>query len=309
VQSYNGEFDHDYASGSPDAGFYIGACYQCNAPITDVVSEHNGIGYSGTNSGGNLTIVRSTFRNNRVGIVPNSGSYEECYPERETTVVGNLVYDNNQADTPAIDVALLAMNNGILVAGGRNNDIERNRVYGQKSAGIGLVPFPETDAVANIPPDSELHTPCSETKKEPKVDKSQVKNPVYWPPKDNRVVGNVVEGSGLADLAVGTLGDMTVLGLANCFSDNTAATTAPKDLQALTPCTGTGSGGDQTAGALDLVTLMAGARPPAGDYKTQPEPGDQPNMPDAATAPAQAAVDLPPKIDVSTIPVPDKPAS
>ena len=83
------------------------------------MSEYNGLGYSGTNSGGNLLIVNSIFRHNRAGIVPNSGSYELCYPERDTTIVGNLVYDNNQADTPAIDVALLAMGNGILVAGGR----------------------------------------------------------------------------------------------------------------------------------------------------------------------------------------------
>ena len=78
-----------------------------NAVITDVVSEHNGLGYSGTNSGGNLLIVNSVFRNNRAGIVPNSGSYELCYPERDTTIVGNSVYSNNQPDTPAIDVEQL----------------------------------------------------------------------------------------------------------------------------------------------------------------------------------------------------------
>ena len=57
-------------------------CFPCDAVIDHVVSEHNGLGYSGTNSGGNLLIVNSTFRNNRAGIVPNSGSYELCYPER-----------------------------------------------------------------------------------------------------------------------------------------------------------------------------------------------------------------------------------
>ena len=113
--SMNGDLEHIYAAGSPDAGVYIGECFPCNSVIDDVVSEHNGLGYSGTNSGGNLLIVNSTFRFNRAGIVPNSGSYELCYPERETTIVGNIVYSNNQADTPAIDVALLAMGNGILV--------------------------------------------------------------------------------------------------------------------------------------------------------------------------------------------------
>ena len=70
--------------------------------------EYNGLGYSGTNSGGNLLIVNSTFRYNRAGIVPNSGSYELCYPGRDNTIVGNIVHDNMQPDTPAIDVAILA---------------------------------------------------------------------------------------------------------------------------------------------------------------------------------------------------------
>ncbi|MGZ4706108.1 MAG: right-handed parallel beta-helix repeat-containing protein, partial [Acidimicrobiales bacterium] len=74
--STKGQFDHSYASGSPDAGVYIGQCQPCDAVISEVTSEHNGLGYSGTNSGGNLLIVNSIFRHNRAGIVPNSGSYE-----------------------------------------------------------------------------------------------------------------------------------------------------------------------------------------------------------------------------------------
>ena len=95
-----GQFDHIYAAGSPDAGIYVGQCYPCDAVVTDVISEHNGLGYSGTNAGGNLVIVNSTWRNNRAGIVPNSGSYELCYPQRDATIVGNIVHDNNQPDTP-----------------------------------------------------------------------------------------------------------------------------------------------------------------------------------------------------------------
>ncbi len=306
--STKGQFDHDFASGSPDAGFYIGECHPCDAVISDSVSEHNGLGYSGTNSGGNLLIVNSTFRFNRAGLVPNSGSYELCYPERDTTIVGNTVYSNNQGDTPAIDVALLAMGNGILVAGGRDNTIERNLVYDHERTGIGLVPFPETDAVDNIPSEEAMAKPCAETKKQPKVDPKTVKNPVYWPPKNNKVIGNVIEKSGLADIGVGTLGDMTIKSLNNCFSDNTAATSSPTDLQGMSPCTGTGNGADPTAGALDLVALMASARPPKGDYKTQPEPPDQPNMTDPTGSPARPATDVPMKVDVAAIKLPTKPA-
>ncbi|MBS1848024.1 MAG: hypothetical protein JST73_07075, partial [Actinobacteria bacterium] len=123
--SVNGLFDHDYGSGSPDAGFYIGGCNPCNALLDHDVSEYNGLGYSGTNSGGNLIIANSIFRHNRAGVVPNSGSYEKCYPERGNIIVGNLVYDNNYDSGPAIDNARLAQENGILVAGGRDNQILR----------------------------------------------------------------------------------------------------------------------------------------------------------------------------------------
>src|SRR5699024_839011 len=29
--SYHGQFDNSYGSGSPDAGFYIGQCFECDA--------------------------------------------------------------------------------------------------------------------------------------------------------------------------------------------------------------------------------------------------------------------------------------
>jgi Right handed beta helix region len=301
-----GLIEHSYASGSPDAGFYIGQCYPCDAVIDDVVSEYNGLGYSGTNSGGNLTIVNSTFRYNRAGIVPNSGSYELCYPERDTTIVGNVVHSNNQPDTPAIDVALLAMGNGILPAGGVGNTIERNLVYDHDRTGIGLVPFPEEDANDDIPPPTDDERPCDETIDEAPADAASIPDLLIWNPRDNRVVGNVVEDSRLADIGVGSLDDVSQLG--NCFAGNTFATSAPLELEALAPCEGEGSGGDWTAGAIDLVALMTAVQPPSGDYKTTPVPGEQENMPDAATAPADPATGMPPSVDVDAIEVPSRPS-
>jgi len=303
--SVNGQLDNSFASGSPDAGFYIGQCYPCNAVIDNVVSEYNGLGYSGTNSGGELYIVNSTFRHNRAGIVPNSGSYELCYPERESTLVGNLVHSNNEASTPAIDVALLAMGNGILVAGGTNNVIERNLVWDHERTGIGLVPFPEEDASDVPPPPEDDQRPCDEAREDELPDPETIDDLVLWEPRGNTIRGNVVEDSGLGDLAVGTLGDDPA-SLGNCFAENTFTSTAPTALEQLAPCEGEGSG-DWTAGALDLVTLIASERPPSGDYKTQPEPGPQPNMPDAETAPPRPATDVPKKVDLDAITVPEKP--
>jgi len=304
--STKGQIEQSYASGSPDAGFYIGQCYPCDAVIDGVISEYNGLGYSGTNSGGNLSIVNSTFRYNRAGIVPNSGSYELCYPGRSTTIVGNVVYSNNQPDTPAIDVALLAMGNGILPAGGTGNDIERNLVFDHDRTGIGLVPFPEEDASDVPPPPEEDTRPCAETVNDAPADPADIPDLVIWEPRGNTVIGNVVEDSRLADLALGSVGDASTLG--NCFSGNTYATTAPLELEALAPCEGSGSGGDWSAGALDLITLMTAVQPPSGDYKTTPVPGPHPSMPDAATAPPRPATDVPASVDVAAIQVPARPS-
>jgi hypothetical protein len=322
--SVKGQFDNSLGSGSPDAGVYIGECYPCDAVIDNVISEYNGLGYSGTNSGGELYIVNSTFRHNRAGIVPNSGSYELCYPNRKTTVAGNLVYSNNETDNPAIDVALLAQGNGILLAGAVQNEIVNNLVWDHDRTGIGLVPFPEEDANDLAPDQSEWDTPCSETHDEevppiPEADCKAVEGllkgcVVIWNPYDNKVIGNVVEGSGVADIAVGTadlLGNgQTTDTLRNCFSNNTFATTAPTDLEGLAPCEGTPTSTDWNAGALDLIGLLGtpAPEPPKDAYKTTPEPTEQPNMPDAATAPARPATDVPAKVDVASIAVPAKPA-
>jgi len=308
--SVKGQLEHIYASGSPDAGIYIGQCYPCDAVISDVISEYNGLGYSGTNSGGNLLIVNSTFRHNRAGIVPNSGSYELCYPERETTIVGNVVYDNNQPDTPAIDVALLAMGNGILVAGGNRNVIERNLVFDHERTGIGLVPFPEEEANDLVPDPDTWDTPCAEVREEPLPDHPEdALALVLWDPQQNSVRGNVVSGSGVADLAFGSLQE-DLAGLGNCFSGNTFETTAPNDLEALAPCDGAPTATDWTGGALDLLALMTAEQPPSVDYREAPtpEPLAQPNMPDAETAPPRPAIDVPFAVDLDAIAVPERPA-
>jgi hypothetical protein len=305
-----GQLEHIYASGSPDAGVYIGQCYPCDAVLDDVISEYNGLGYSGTNSGGNLLIVRSTFRYNRAGIVPNSGSYELCYPGRDNTIVGNTVHSNMQPDTPAIDVALLAMGNGILVAGSNRNVIERNLVFDHERVGIGLVPFPEEQANDAVPDESTWDTPCADVRDDPPAETDPAAlELVLWDAMQNIVADDDVSGSGLADLGVGSL-QPDLAGLGNCFGGNTFTSTAPTALEALAPCDGEPTATDWAAGALDLGALIGTERPPSVDYETAPtpEPPDQPNMPDAATAPASPATNVPFEVDVEAIPVPERPA-
>jgi hypothetical protein len=267
-----GLFEHSYGSGSPDAGFYIGQCYPCDAVIRDVVAEHNGLGYSGTNAGGDLYIVDSVFRENRAGIVPNSGSYELYPPERETTIVGNLVYANNNYDTAAIDSARRAGGNGILVAGGNDNVIERNRIFDHDITGVAIVLIDDAEAPGGF----------------------------YWP-SGNVVQGNVIEDSRLADIGMVQEDDG-----GNCFADNEFTLSAPVDIEALAPCEGEGSG-DPDQGALDITSLASlDDKPESGDYRDMPPPDPQQVMPDADSADWEPA-GAPPEIDIDSIDVPESP--
>ena len=129
---------------------------------------------------------------------------------------------------------------------------------------------------------------------------------------------NVVEDSGVADLAVSTV-DIVGSGestedLGNCFAGNTFSTSAPEQLEQLAPCDADGnlvdgSGGDWEVNALDLLGLFGDPAdaPPEDAYQSTPEPGPQPNMPDAESAPASPATDVPGAVDIDAITVPDRP--
>jgi hypothetical protein len=288
-----GLFEHSYASGSPDAGFYIGQCTQCDAVIDNVIAENNGLGYSGTNAGGDLYIINSTWRDNRAGIVPNTLSSQLDPPQAGATIVGNVVYDNNNHDSPAIDVARRATGNGIIVAGGTENLIERNLVFDHDVTGIAVIPLDDEEAPGG-----------------------------FWMPAGNVVRDNTVEDSTLGDLA---LADAYVLAagplaavfgfddpeeagvdLDNCFEDNTFSSSGPADIEAVAPCEGERQG-DPTEDAFDILELATlDDKPESGDYQTQPEPEPQENMPDADSASWEPA-GSPPPVDVAAIDLPERP--
>jgi hypothetical protein len=270
--SSDGLFEHSFASGSPDAGFYIGQCDPCQAVITDSISEWNGLGYSGTNASSQLYIVNSTFRHNVAGIAPNTLDGELLPPFHDVSVVGNLVHDNGNVDAPALAFEWAAQGNGILLAGGGDSYVARNRVLNHPQSGIAI--FPMLDAN-------------------------------FYMSYDHRVVDNVVDGSGLADL---TLGGPSTSG--NCFTGNEHNSSLPAALELTQPCEGlrfpalfeigstTAQLGRLFESGLDLQ--------PQVDITTLPHPGPQPVMPDAAGAPVVPAVDVfaksRPDLDVITVP-------
>ena len=317
--SINGLLEHSYGAGSPDAGFYIGQCYPCTTVLDNVWSEHNGLGYSGTDSGGEMYVINSQFNNNRSGIVPNSGSYELCYPERETTLIGNVVFSNSQADTPAIENALLAHGTGITPAGGVANTIERNLVYDHERVGIAIAPFPEGNPNDVVPPEEDWAKPCDENRQRelttPDPADLLFEEFLVWDPQDNIIRDNVISESGQADIGYGAgvtldAGDPAALAeLGNCFSGNTFETSQPNNIEALAPCDGepmTEGWGDNP---LDLIQLFTYEAPEPVDYKDASLP-DIPlldGMEDPENAPAVPAVGSPEIPDTDSITVPEGP--
>ena len=123
--STDGVFDNIYASGHPDSGIYIGQCYPCNAVISNSVVEGNALGYSGTNAGGHLYIINNIWKDNMAGIVPNTLDSELNPPGKETTIVGNLVFDNNNSKAPANRFGAIVHGMGIVVPGRVGDVIEK----------------------------------------------------------------------------------------------------------------------------------------------------------------------------------------
>jgi plastocyanin len=270
--STDGLFERSYASGSPDSGFYIGQCHPCDAVIDGVVAEHNALGYSGTNAGGNLQIVRSTWRSNWAGIVPNTLDSELLPPFRQVDIVGNYVEGNDNRRAPGVPVAWGPYGNGIVLGGGNDSLVQRNYVLDHANHGI------------LVSPNLDEHV---------------------WTSSRNRVVDNVVQGSGRADLALAA-----PAGVGNCFQGNQARTSIPVGLQAFQRCQGL-----RLPLRMDLSTTLASvgqiAEANTGAYprnrpEDQPAPPPQPQLPGGAGAPVRPAVDVfaEHRVDLATVPLP-----
>lgn len=258
--SVNGKFEHSYASGHPDSGFYVGQCDPCHAVLDDLVAERNGLGYSGTNAGGYLTIENSVWRHNRCGILPNTLDSEELAPQRGVRIEGNEVRSNANPDAPGRPLNVPAFGTGIAVAGGNENEIVDNVVEDHAYFGVVIAPM---------------------------IDES------LWTAGFNEVRGNEVSRSGRADLALGL-----PAGEGNCFADNDFASSRPANVEGRFGC----DGKSLIGGLWSLIpgdlwpTLVMGRGAiqaelgsfPSGDWKSAPEPPDQPTMTDPERPPREA---------------------
>jgi plastocyanin len=255
--SQYGQFDHSYASGHPDAGFYIGQCRPCHAVVTDVLAEGNALGFSGTNASGDLLIVNSEWRDNMSGIVPNTLDSEELAPQEGALIAGNWVHDNNNADAPAKAIQYPSLGIGIIVNGGRDNVVTQNLVEDHEHFGIALLPSPDENV---------------------------------WLTENNEIRDNLVRGSGQADLALAA----PAAG-GDCFSGNDFATSLPAAIEWRNGCGGllTAAAGGSVGVAIGPLVryLEAGSGGlEVGDWRDQPAPPAQENMPGAEQAPPLPAI-------------------
>jgi hypothetical protein len=148
--SKGGEMSHSEAHYFSDAGFYIGQTPQQTKPIRsvvrDVTSWGNPIGFSATNMR-YVTITRSRFFNNGMGVVPNALDSEKFPPAEDNVIIDNDIFWNNfnfhrgapfKPKATGV-VPLVPIGTGLLLLGGKRNRVENNRVFGNYLVGVAAV--------------------------------------------------------------------------------------------------------------------------------------------------------------------------
>ncbi len=154
-----GTWRNTYASNFNDSGYYIGACQQvCNQTVIGAWAEYSALGYSGSNSGGQLVVRNSQFDNNEDGFDTNSQNGDNPPPQTGSCPGGgtspithttscwvfmhNYVHDNNNPNVPAQGLSAEGpVGTGMSVSGGRNDTVMDNTFARNNAWGIIFVPF------------------------------------------------------------------------------------------------------------------------------------------------------------------------
>ncbi len=150
--SIGGKMTKSVASYNSDSGFYVGQTPSQTKPVRTIlknlVAFGNVLGYSGTNSR-YVTITDSKFYNNGAGIVPNTLDSEKYPPNESNVITRNEVFWNNfnyYDGSPWLKKRPTQTGNvpfpigvGILLFGGRHNEVTGNNVYGNYLVGIGAL--------------------------------------------------------------------------------------------------------------------------------------------------------------------------
>ena len=170
----HGVFADDYASNMNDSAYYVGACPDCNVTVDHVHAQNSILGYSGTNSGGNVIIENSEFDHNQDGFDTNSQNNTDVPSPQNGACPGgatgpqppgtqlshscwvfthNFVHDNNNPNVPATGSASNGpLGTGMSLSGARNDIVTANRFVNNGAWGVLVVPYPDLG-----PPPSNAH--------------------------------------------------------------------------------------------------------------------------------------------------------
>jgi hypothetical protein len=158
-----GSMTNSLAYLAADGGFYVGQTPRQSRPlrttIRNVTAWGNVAGFTGTNMR-YVTISRSRFFNNAIGVVPNSLDSEKFPPEEDNVVRDNDVFWNN-FDVYGGSAPYTANRGsdfayppgiGVILLSGRRNLIEGNRIHGNWLSGfIGVQnPFLEAPGAMDL---------------------------------------------------------------------------------------------------------------------------------------------------------------
>jgi len=247
---------HSYASNMADSDYYIGACADCNATIDDAHAQYSALGYSGTNAGGHLILKNSEWDHNKTGIGPSSLNNDDAPPPQDgacpdngtgptgthscTVFENNYVHDNNNPNVPTAGVAGLGpTGTGIILVGGRNNTVTKNRIENNSAWGILVTLYPDT---ATPPPIAHC------TGGDPNGLPSLGLKGCLFPSFGNEVADNTFRNDGgFGNPTNGDIGEIAQPhDPGNCFHGNTdpaGLTTAPANLQQTEGTCGVANGG------------------------------------------------------------------
>jgi hypothetical protein len=154
------EWNQIYASNMNDSGGYVGACMQqCDATLDHMWMENNALGYSGTNSGGQIIIENSRFDENQDGLdtntqiigdppapqdgqCPGGGVSRITHTTSCWVVIHNYFYDNNNNMAPAAGTAAAGpVGTGMTLSGARFDTVMDNTFTDNGAWGMLMVPY------------------------------------------------------------------------------------------------------------------------------------------------------------------------
>ena len=129
----DGVIRDNLASGGSDSGIYVGQCAQCNALVQDNVITLNAAGLELANAS-HVVVTGNRIVGNRIGVSVLSNYLEAHGPTAGVQIVGNVIADNNETQTP--EQASGAFGVGIGLGGTVDAEVRANLISGNSAVGV-----------------------------------------------------------------------------------------------------------------------------------------------------------------------------